>query len=127
MASRHKNPETLIQDEIRDWLNLRGIFVRRMQVGGMIVGSRMVENRTMKGFPDLWGVLGRTGRMFVIEVKTPTGKVTEDQIKWLTDLSEKGVVTIVARSLKDVILAFTAPGGLALRTGWQIEENKLWK
>lgn len=104
--AKTKNPETLIMDQIKGWLESQQIFVRRMQVGGLIIRRRKVKNKTMSGFPDLWGILpGSGGKMFVIEVKCPGEVLEEDQVKWMWDLATQGVVTILARSLDDAIKA----------------------
>lgn len=72
-----------------------------MPLGAMLVGGGYTAPNPLKGFPDIFGYLP-SGRAFVIEVKTETGKLSELQGQWLTRLQNTGVICIVARSLDDV-------------------------
>lgn len=58
------------------------------------------RKNSMKGFPDIAGVVN--GRMFAIEVKTPTGRMSEAQRDWQQKLESNGVVYLIAKSVEDV-------------------------
>lgn len=73
-------------------------------------GRRYVQ-AVRRGFPDLVAV--RRGRMVVVELKTETGTVTDDQHAWLTDLAAAGVEVGVwrprDRDLVEAVLLHGAP------------------
>ena len=90
-AKRREQPETAIRRAIVDYLRLHGWKVVR------IVQSALSE----RGIPDLVAI--RDGWHVWIEVKTPTGRLSADQEKWLSDLKAHGGMCIVARGVEDVI------------------------
>jgi hypothetical protein len=75
---------------VRDFLRLHGWKVTRIHQS---LGSE-------RGIPDL--VVIREGRTIWIECKTPTGRLSEYQERWLQDLEDHGGHYIVARSVEDV-------------------------
>lgn len=105
--------EGLTQKAITDWLDAKRIFWKRMSLGPVIrgkPGAHRYSKNPLKGFPDLFGFLPGTerGEIFVIEVKKEkTGKLSPEQKQWRQDLESRGVMYIEARSLKDVISAFS--------------------
>lgn len=60
----------------------------------------------IKGFPDLAGVFPN-GRLWCIELKTPTGKLSPEQVEWITKLNMSGAMALVLRS-KEEIAEFVA-------------------
>ncbi len=87
---RKEQPETKIRRAIADFLKVNGWKVVR------IVQSALSE----KGIPDLVAIRG--GQVVWIEVKTPAGRLSEHQKRWLQDLEDHGGWWIVARSVEDV-------------------------
>ena len=57
------------------------------------------------GMPDILA-RGTTGAVIWIEVKSPTGRQSEDQRKWQEDMERFGDIYIVARSVEDVMALF---------------------
>ena len=58
------------------------------------------------GLNKKWGLVAPWGwllRFLAIEVKTKTGKVSPDQVKFLNRVNESGGLGFVARSVDDVI------------------------
>jgi hypothetical protein len=82
--------ETEIQSAIRDFLRWRGWFVIRHQQS---LGSH-------KGLSDLTAI--KHGRTVYIEVKTPNGAQSEDQIGFQADIESHGGTYVVARCVEDV-------------------------
>ena len=101
--------EQEIQRQIMLWLGGERILHWKCSLGGArIAGGRRGKN-PMKGFPDVAGVMPcGTGRLFVVEVKTKTGRLSPEQLKWRELLEAKGVFYVLARSLDDVIAALRA-------------------
>lgn len=66
------------------------------------------QSKVTKGWPDVSGVLPvyvsglRIGLSLYIEVKTPTGSISDEQKDTLTRLSQAGALCIVARNLIEV-------------------------
>jgi hypothetical protein len=98
-----------IQRQILDWLKAEGIWHRRVSVTPVKINGGQKRN-PMKGFPDMFGVLpGGLGRMFVIEVKTAKGRLSEEQQQCRRELEAKGVVYVLARSLDDAKAVVGSP------------------
>ena len=83
-------PETAIKKQIRDYLRLKGWFVRHSLAG---LGC-------YPGMPDLLAT--RYGLTLEIEVKTPKGKQSPGQCKYETDLSAHGGYYVLARGYEDI-------------------------
>ena len=89
--------ESEIQKQIIDYCTAKGALVFRMNAG-----SRNYNNKQApKGTPDLF-VVKKPVAVWV-EVKTPTGKVSEVQEKMHDRLRELGQRVIIARSVEDVM------------------------
>lgn len=105
-----KPREADIQRAICNWLKAKGIFWKRMALGGVMqAGGTFRTKNPMKGFGDLWGFMPgtRRGEIFVIECKKPkTGRLSDEQKDWRVTYQRFGVFYIEARSLDDVIDAF---------------------
>ena len=96
--------ESDIQRAILEWLLLKKIFVWRNQTTGIFDPQRKVF-RTLngvgarKGVADILGIFN--GRPLAIEVKTSKGKLTDDQISFLSQFNDAGGIAFVARSISD--------------------------
>lgn len=83
--------EKEIQNMIREYLRAFGWFVIRHQQG---LGCH-------KGLSDLTAI--KNGRTVYIEVKTPRGSQSDDQIQFQADIELHGGLYILARSVEDVM------------------------
>lgn len=90
--------ETDIQNEIRKALSPYGIVIRQ-NTGNFELkdGRRIVCG--VKGLSDLLFV--GNGRVAFIEVKTPTGKPTAEQINFIERMKQLGHSAGIARSVED--------------------------
>lgn len=96
-------PEGKIQKEILDHLTKQRVFHWR-QNNGAVYDKRLGMYRShagMKGVPDIICVID--GKFVGIEVKTPRGKQSPDQVFFQKRLEANGGVYILARSLADVV------------------------
>lgn len=84
-----KNPETIIQDTIQDYLNKRKIMNIRMNASG-----------AMAGMPDILCVY--RGYAVALEIKTLTGKRTELQERIIDQFRVSGGVGGFVTSIFDV-------------------------
>lgn len=84
-------PETAIKHQIKDYLDLRGVFHFPILQG---LGAA-------KGIPDRIAV--KDGRFFAIEVKAKNGRLSTYQKLFRDRLEHAGGVYIEARSVDDVM------------------------
>ena len=56
------------------------------------------------GYPGVADIIGcYKGRMIAIELKSPTGKPTPEQERFIQNVNEAGGIAFVARSIDEVI------------------------
>jgi len=91
--------ESDIKREIMEYLNkLPMTYARVVQVGG--IAGRTSQS---KGISDIIAIVN--GWATAIEVKSPTGKLSDEQKEFLYNWKRCGGISIVARSLADLISA----------------------
>ncbi len=123
-----KVPESVIQSQILRYLEHHERDGRlsfwRLPLGGVKHGGiRKVS--PMRGFPDIFGVIAPTGRLFALEVKTKDGKLSEVQEATLVRLREMGARAEVVRSLEEAIKVIHQELGIMSPLN-QIEEPIMW-
>lgn len=93
--------ESDIQNAIRLRLSEMGFAVFRTNVGKVrMPDGRWFNTGLPKGHPDLYAV--RKGKIYYIEVKTPTGKVSAEQEHFIATMRDRyGCVAGVVRSVED--------------------------
>lgn len=79
-----------------------GVFDPRKRVYRLPRGKGSI-----RGTADILGLKLGSGQLIAIEVKTPKGKVSEDQKEFLKKIESFGGIALVARSLDDVIKAMS--------------------
>ena len=85
-----RQPESVVLDQVREVLRLRGWLVFRHHQG---LGSH-------KGFPDLTAL--KDGVTIYVECKTATGKLSVHQKNFRRDCEYHGGRYVVARGIEDV-------------------------
>ncbi len=101
---RKNNLEHQIQSDITAVLRLHRCEVHRMNVGLFYTkDGRRVRTGVEPGFPDLFGVKLDNQKAFMIEVKTPTGKIQPSQINFHHMLMHNDVIHGIARSMDDAL------------------------
>lgn len=95
-------PEGKIQLEILKYLRAHGVFCFRNQPSTYNHKLHIYQSNpyVMKGTPDIIAVID--GKFVGIEVKTPTGRISADQILFKKRLEANGGVYILARCIGDV-------------------------
>lgn len=100
-----KGKEAKLQTEIKDAINASGIGRCWVATSGLLKspdGKRFVR-ALPEGFPDLFGYRRKDGKMFLIEVKTRTGRVSKEQKKFKEfEVSDK-VLYGVARNIDEAL------------------------
>ena len=73
--------------------------------GKLQYGTSKASQFIRFGFPGMPDVLGQLpgGRLLAIEVKRPSGRVTEDQAAFIEKARGSGALAFVARSVSDVL------------------------
>jgi hypothetical protein len=77
------------------------VLVWRNTTGVTHHESRRVTYGLALGSSDLIGLLGPHGRFVALEVKTPDGRVTEHQARFLARVRHHGGIAAVVRSVDD--------------------------
>jgi hypothetical protein len=91
--------ESEIQAEILSWLKARGIWHRRIPLGGVAHGG-LRKKSPLVGMPDIMIII--RGQAIFIEVKDAKGKLSEIQRQTIAELERHGALVIIARSLDDI-------------------------
>ena len=100
--------EHSIQNAIRLRLSELGYCVFRANVGRFQTkDGRWFDTGLPRGFSDLFAV--KDGRIYFLEVKTETGRPSEEQLKFLAVMRDKyGCVAEIVRSVDDAVRAVGA-------------------
>ena len=93
-----KKTEAEIQNEIMVALSMAGHKVWRSNAGKVRTEHGGIVRLFPAGFPDLVGYRKSDGKFFVIEVKTPTGKLRKDQERFAKFAENQPILYGVARS-----------------------------
>ena len=107
-------PETAIKNQIKDYLDLKGIFHFPVLQG---LGAA-------KGVPDRIAV--KDGIFYGIEVKTPKGRLSEHQKAFRDRVVAAGGVYIEARSVEDVMAHFEPNQVKSLAPGQVVKFGPSW-
>lgn len=96
--------EHRIMNEIRICLSANGCTVFRVNVGkGYTPDGRYFDTGVPAGFSDLFGFRQSDGKVFFIEVKTQTGRLSPKQKIFLESMQSAGAIAGVCRSKEDAI------------------------
>lgn len=99
-----KGKEQAIQDGIRVALAQAGYVVFRANVGKVkTADGRWFDSGLPVGFPDIFGFKPSNGKIYFIEVKTPTGHRRADQVRFANFLRDKSAIYGVARSADEAL------------------------
>ena len=111
---RDFNAEARNQAAIVEWVRVvaPGVLIFAVPNGGYRTpaeAARLKWTGTVAGVPDLV-VVAPGGRVFFLEVKTPTGRLSEAQRAIHESLVALGAAPAIVRSIEDARLAFAAWG-----------------
>jgi hypothetical protein len=124
--------ETDLMHRIMEAVSKRGCLVFRSNVGKVRTpDGRWFDTGLPKGFPDLFGFLPRSGRIFFIECKVKPNKPTPEQVNFLHVARSLGAIAFVAYSIEEVEHALDdaawADFGLAIQDPYEDEsDTELW-
>ena len=96
------NPESKLMHQIMAVLSEKGCFVLRTN-SGVYFDSQ--GNRITIGFKGLSDLVGfrPDGKFFALEIKTPTGRPSKEQLNFIEFCHSKGVVAGIANSIESAI------------------------
>lgn len=105
-----KLKEKDIENQILAWLWSKRIFAWKNQSVGVFDPIRKIYRKSnnkfhLNGVSDILGVYN--GKFLAIEVKSNSGKLTENQKEFLERIKSYGGIGIVARSIEDVEKVFS--------------------
>lgn len=95
--------EHAIQNAVRIALSEYATVFRANVGSGVTYDGRHFETGLPKGFSDLFGFRHSDGKIFFIEVKTPSGRLSKAQKHFLEQMRNYGAIAGVARSVDDAI------------------------
>lgn len=95
--------EHAIQNAVRIALSEYATVFRANVGSGVTYDGRHFETGLPKGFSDLFGFRHSDGRIFFIEVKTPSGRLSSCQKIFLEQMRNYGAIAGVARSVDDAV------------------------
>jgi hypothetical protein len=100
MTAIKSTPESKIQYEIRRALGLEPDLELNVNTQGVFKDDRGCTHRVGLGVgtPDLVGILAPSGRTFALEVKSATGRLTEEQKLCIARWRKLGAFVAVVRS-----------------------------
>jgi penicillin-binding protein-related factor A (putative recombinase) len=97
-------PEGLIEKQILNWLKMKNVFAWKTKTVGTFDPTKKVFRKPSpfyrKGVSDIIALI--EGRLIAIEVKSKTGRVSQEQIEFLNQINARGGVGFIARSIEDV-------------------------
>lgn len=110
------NQETAIQNRILIALSGSGCTVWRVETAGVWMGrkihsdgstvtlanARMMQSGLCRGGSDIIGI-SPDGRFLAIEVKTPKGRPTKEQLRFIEAVRRAGGIAGIARSVDDAL------------------------
>ena len=107
MAQKNNEPlEKVIQAAVLTYLqyHARVAWVHRMNTGAARYVTKGRERFIQFGFPGCSDILGQMtdGRFLAVEVKRPSGVVTDAQARFLSRVNDNGGLGFIARSVDDV-------------------------
>ena len=92
-----------IQNQIRMALSPIAVVFRVNTGTVKTIDGRYFKTGVPKGYSDLSGFRKSDGKMFFIEVKTPTGRASKDQLHFLEQMDRYPVITGIARSADEAL------------------------
>lgn len=96
--------ETDIMNQIRLALSEAGHTNFRGNVGKVrLPDGREFSTGLPKGFSDLFGFRKKDAKAFFIEVKTPKGRLRDEQARFIRAMQEHGAIAGVARCPEDAL------------------------
>lgn len=95
--------ETDIMNQIRMDVSAAGNLIFRANVGKVrMKDGRWFDTGLPKGFPDLFGV-DASGYVFFIEVKAPSGRIRDEQKRFITAMRKRGLKAGIAHDSKEAL------------------------
>ncbi len=95
--------EHAIQNAIRLAL-ADSCIIFRINVGSACtLNGNYFKTGVPKGFSDLFGFRKKDGRAVFIEVKTPKGRVSKEQLRFIEKMIANGAIAGICRSAEDAL------------------------
>jgi hypothetical protein len=97
--------EQQLVNQIIAYLKINGHYVWRQNTGAMTTQQGRFVRFGYKGISDILGV-SKEGKMIAIECKIKNNKPTQFQTEFLSEVKDRGGISILAYSLDDVMQYF---------------------
>lgn len=94
--------EAELQDDVNSFLQKTDFFWWRQNSGKMYKDGRWIHFASKSGLPDNSVFFRNSTLFFGIELKLPTGRLTDHQKQTLPEMTQRGVLFFIAESVFDV-------------------------
>ena len=94
--SKAITPESRVLSDCLRYLQARGIFHWRNNIGAVQIAPGRFMRFGRKGSSDILGILPG-GRLLCVECKALNGRLSGEQEQFLTDVREHGALAVVVR------------------------------
>ena len=97
--------ESELQEDVNSFLDKTQYFWWRQNSGKMYKDGRWIHFASKSGLPDNTVFFRNTSIFFGVELKLPTGRLTDHQKKTIPEMTQRGVLVFIAESVYDVYKA----------------------
>lgn len=97
--------ESDLQDDVNRFLDKTNYFYWRQNSGKMYIDGRWVHFASKSGLPDTTVFYNQTSFFFGLELKLPTGRLTDHQKVTLPEMTQRRVLFFICESVLDVFKA----------------------
>jgi hypothetical protein len=104
-----KMPEAIILADCLHYLQARNIYHWRNNTGAVQIAPERFMRFGKKGSSDILGILPG-GRLLCVECKAKGGRLTHEQIQFLSDVRGKGALALVVRGWQELDAALIEAG-----------------
>lgn len=96
--------ESEIVRQCLDYLKMKGIYCwRQNQAAVPLAGGGFRRFSGLRGVSDILGI--HQGRFLAVEVKTPIGRVSDYQKRFLSEIQARGGIALIVRSVDELATA----------------------
>ena len=99
--------EKLIEKEILQFLGCQGLLLYRTEIGRIrLPDGKYFTTGLPKGHPDIYG-LNKDNTVFYLEVKTPKGRPSKEQVNFMRAMKRRNVTCGFVRSKEEALHVVT--------------------
>ena len=109
MSGKAHTPESQVLEDCLRYLQVRGIYHWRNNVGAVRLGPGRFMRFGLKGSSDILGILPN-GRFLAVECKAQSGRLSGEQGEFLEAVEKLGGLAVVCRGWEELDAALRREG-----------------